>query len=159
MTEAVRGISVVRGTESREAGNSSGFESTDRDHSLSVSTVAKYRPLPVDPLVTFLAEATRFLIVAGQAAFQRRDRGLPEWKRASRRSVFLVLSAITPSFLRFASTTFSGQGLHELDEPEVAGGGLEDHLEGSSHLSTLSTASRKKKSPHMTDSSTPSCLW
>ncbi len=25
---------------------------------------------------------------------------------------------------------FLGQGLHELDEPDVAGGGLDDHLEG-----------------------------
>ena len=49
---------------------------------------------------------------------------------ASRRSVFLVLSAITRSFLGLASTTFSAKGSTQLHEPEVAGGGLDDHLEG-----------------------------
>ena len=37
---------------------------------------------------------------------------------------------MTPSFLGLASTTFFGQGLHEIHEPGVAGGGLEDHFEG-----------------------------
>jgi hypothetical protein len=60
MAEPVRGISVVKGTEGREGGNSSGSGSIDKDHSLSVKTVSEFRALPVDPLVTFLAEATRY---------------------------------------------------------------------------------------------------
>jgi hypothetical protein len=73
MAEQVRGISVVKGTEGREGGNSSGSGSIDKDHSLSVKTVSEFRALPVDPLVTFLTEATRpgKIIVADHSVIPR----------------------------------------------------------------------------------------
>ena len=35
-----------------------------------------------------------------------------------------------PQLLGIGQHNLLGQGLHELDEPHVAGGGLDDHLEG-----------------------------
>ena len=35
-----------------------------------------------------------------------------------------------PELLGIGQHNLLGQGLHELDEPDVAGGGLDDHLEG-----------------------------
>ena len=48
---------------------------------------------------------------------------------ASRRSVFLVLSAITLIFFGIAQDDPVSQGLHELYKPGVAGGRLDNHLE------------------------------